>query len=205
MVPAPRRQIAEVRAYHHGDRANPTGDLLGFDFAGRGCTSDRRARTGYGWTAVVRDTGERATRPRSPMSTSSCARRLTAGCERRSRRMWTSGRRRGSSRASFTYPARPELARPEVPARAWGQARLRPRRSLAEWSAAAGASGVGALGAHTGIATPPCVQVRLPDQHERFCGRRSRAQDRGARDHRARGGVRRRRDPHRGARCPVAT
>jgi ketosteroid isomerase-like protein len=31
-------KIAEVRAYHHGDRKNPTGDLLGFDFAGRGYT-----------------------------------------------------------------------------------------------------------------------------------------------------------------------
>ena len=29
-------KIAEIRAYHHGDRKNPTGDLLGFDFAGRG-------------------------------------------------------------------------------------------------------------------------------------------------------------------------
>ena len=32
-------KIAEVRAYHHGDRKNPTGDLLGFDFAGRGYTT----------------------------------------------------------------------------------------------------------------------------------------------------------------------
>jgi ketosteroid isomerase-like protein len=32
-------RIAEVRAYHHGDRRNPTGDLLGFDFAGRGYTT----------------------------------------------------------------------------------------------------------------------------------------------------------------------
>jgi hypothetical protein len=32
-------KIAEVRAYHHGDRRNPTGDLLGFDFAGRGYTT----------------------------------------------------------------------------------------------------------------------------------------------------------------------
>ena len=32
-------RIAEVRAYHHGDRGNPTGDLLGFDFAGRGYTT----------------------------------------------------------------------------------------------------------------------------------------------------------------------
>jgi ketosteroid isomerase-like protein len=32
-------KIAEVRAYHHGDRANPTGDLLGFDFAERGYTT----------------------------------------------------------------------------------------------------------------------------------------------------------------------
>jgi ketosteroid isomerase-like protein len=29
-------KIAEVRAYHHGDEKNPQGDLLGFDFEGRG-------------------------------------------------------------------------------------------------------------------------------------------------------------------------
>jgi ketosteroid isomerase-like protein len=33
-------RIAEVRAYHHGDRENPRGDLLGFDFAGRGYTAE---------------------------------------------------------------------------------------------------------------------------------------------------------------------
>jgi ketosteroid isomerase-like protein len=32
-------KISEVRAYHHGDRKNPRGDLLGFDFAARGYTS----------------------------------------------------------------------------------------------------------------------------------------------------------------------
>lgn len=31
--------ICEVRAYHHGDAKNPRGDLLGFDFAGRGYTT----------------------------------------------------------------------------------------------------------------------------------------------------------------------
>jgi ketosteroid isomerase-like protein len=31
-------KIAEIRAYHHGDRKNPQGDLLGFDHAGRGYT-----------------------------------------------------------------------------------------------------------------------------------------------------------------------
>jgi ketosteroid isomerase-like protein len=31
--------IAEVRAYHHGDRNNPEGNLLGFDHAGRGHTT----------------------------------------------------------------------------------------------------------------------------------------------------------------------
>jgi hypothetical protein len=31
-------KIAEVRAYHHGDRKNPEGNLLGFDHAGRGHT-----------------------------------------------------------------------------------------------------------------------------------------------------------------------
>jgi ketosteroid isomerase-like protein len=32
-------KISEVRAYHHGDKKNPTGDLLGFDHKGRGYTT----------------------------------------------------------------------------------------------------------------------------------------------------------------------
>jgi len=32
-------KIAEVRAYHHGDRKNPEGNLLGFDHGGRGHTT----------------------------------------------------------------------------------------------------------------------------------------------------------------------
>ena len=32
-------KICEVRAYHHGDRKNPQGDLLGFDHEGRGYTT----------------------------------------------------------------------------------------------------------------------------------------------------------------------
>jgi len=32
-------RIAEVRAYHHGGPRNPSGDLLGFDHAGRGHTT----------------------------------------------------------------------------------------------------------------------------------------------------------------------
>jgi ketosteroid isomerase-like protein len=31
-------RICEVRAYHHGGPKNPSGDLLGFDHAGRGYT-----------------------------------------------------------------------------------------------------------------------------------------------------------------------
>jgi len=31
-------RICEVRAYHHGNRKNPSGDLLGFDHAARGYT-----------------------------------------------------------------------------------------------------------------------------------------------------------------------
>jgi ketosteroid isomerase-like protein len=31
-------RIAEVRAYHHGGKKNPQGDLLGFDHKGRGYT-----------------------------------------------------------------------------------------------------------------------------------------------------------------------
>lgn len=30
--------ICEVRAYHHGNKKNPSGNLLGFDHAGRGYT-----------------------------------------------------------------------------------------------------------------------------------------------------------------------
>ena len=32
-------RISEVRAYHHGNRKNPSGDLLGFDHRGRGHTT----------------------------------------------------------------------------------------------------------------------------------------------------------------------
>jgi ketosteroid isomerase-like protein len=32
-------KIAEIRAYHHGDKKNPQGDLLGFDHAARGHTT----------------------------------------------------------------------------------------------------------------------------------------------------------------------
>ena len=32
-------RISEVRAYHHGGPKNPSGDLLGFDHAGRGHTT----------------------------------------------------------------------------------------------------------------------------------------------------------------------
>jgi len=32
-------KIAEVRAYHHGDKKNPQGDLLGFDHSARGYTT----------------------------------------------------------------------------------------------------------------------------------------------------------------------
>ncbi len=32
-------KIAEIRAYHHGDAKNPSGDLLGFDHQGRGYTT----------------------------------------------------------------------------------------------------------------------------------------------------------------------
>ena len=41
-------RIAEVRAYHHGGKQNPQGDLLGFDHEGRGHTTmkDWRAPEG---------------------------------------------------------------------------------------------------------------------------------------------------------------
>jgi hypothetical protein len=35
-------RIAEVRAYHHGSRRNPQGDLLGFNHAARGHTTLER-------------------------------------------------------------------------------------------------------------------------------------------------------------------
>jgi ketosteroid isomerase-like protein len=36
-------RIAEIRAYHHGDRKNPRGDLLGFDFEAAGYTTAEAA------------------------------------------------------------------------------------------------------------------------------------------------------------------
>jgi ketosteroid isomerase-like protein len=41
-------KIAEVRAYHHGGKKNPQGDLLGFDHEGRGYTMPED------WKAPVR-------------------------------------------------------------------------------------------------------------------------------------------------------
>ena len=43
-------KIAEVRAYHHGGKKNPQGDLLGFDHADRGYTmlADWKAPAGGG-------------------------------------------------------------------------------------------------------------------------------------------------------------
>jgi ketosteroid isomerase-like protein len=43
-------KIAEVRAYHHGGKKNPQGDLLGFDHEGRGYTmlEDWKAPAGAG-------------------------------------------------------------------------------------------------------------------------------------------------------------
>jgi ketosteroid isomerase-like protein len=43
-------RIAEVRAYHHGGKKNPQGDLLGFDHASRGYTmlEDWKAPAGAG-------------------------------------------------------------------------------------------------------------------------------------------------------------
>lgn len=47
-------RIAEVRAYHHGGKKNPQGDLLGFDHEGRGY------RTMADWKAPAgREEGER--------------------------------------------------------------------------------------------------------------------------------------------------
>jgi ketosteroid isomerase-like protein len=51
--------IAEVRAYHHSDRKNPQGNLLGFDHPGRGHTTleawdEVRARDGAGQDATDR-------------------------------------------------------------------------------------------------------------------------------------------------------
>ncbi|MFL5898704.1 MAG: nuclear transport factor 2 family protein [Solirubrobacterales bacterium] len=48
-------RIAEVRAYHHGGRKNPQGDLLGFDHEGRGY------RMLEGWEAPARAAGDGVT------------------------------------------------------------------------------------------------------------------------------------------------
>ena len=53
-------KIAEVRAYHHGNKKNPQGDLLGFDHAGRGYTMHRGLEATI---TVIKDSGERAMLP----------------------------------------------------------------------------------------------------------------------------------------------
>ena len=61
-------KIAEVRAYHHGDKKNPEGDLLGFDHAGRGYTTLEEWKPPAAPVlserlTVIKDTGERAPLP----------------------------------------------------------------------------------------------------------------------------------------------
>ncbi len=87
-------RIAEVRAYHHGDRKNPQGEPLGFDHAARGHT------TMDDWKAPRITNGERSSRTPagapccrpSPRSTRSCASRCAASSATRSRPTSTSGR-----------------------------------------------------------------------------------------------------------------
>ena len=58
-------KIAEVRAYHHGDRHNPRGDLLGFDFGARGYTTlDDQRRFARTTTRLDICTGCRAQKKR---------------------------------------------------------------------------------------------------------------------------------------------
>ena len=200
-----------MRAYHHGDRKNPQGDLLGFDHEGRGHTTmaDWRApRPGRpGRVAeeasgdVVKDTGERA--PLPPFTDEHEELRESIAPLRRAPRSLptsTSGRRRASSRASSTT-RRGELGflGLKYPEELGGQGGDDVHDAVwaEELPRSGGSGGVGAgLGAHTAIATPPIFNFGTDEQHERFLrpGDRGR-EDLRARDHRARRRLRRRLDP----------
>ena len=162
-------KIAEVRAYHHGDKKNPQGDLLGFDHAGRGYTTleDWRPPSPSSRTPA----SARPSRP-SPRSTRSCASRSAASSARRSRRTSTSGRRRASSRASSTPAAASSASsasstRPSTAARAATTSTTRSGSRSSRAPAAAAGSPPG-IGAHAEIATPPIWKFGTEEQKQRW-------------------------------------
>ena len=195
-------RIAEVRAYHHGGKKNPQGDLLGFDHAGRGYTmlwTDRES--GALAMAVIKDNGRaRAAAALHRRARGAAGVRSRASSSKRDRaRTWTSGRRRAEfPRELFERCGELGLPRPQVPrgVRRPGR-RLRPRRRLDRGAVALAAPAA---------ASPPGSAPTPGSRRRRSASSapRSRSQrllvpgdqgreDRRARDHRARRRLRRRR------------
>ena len=163
-------KIAEVRAYHHGGKKNPQGDLLGFDHAGRGYTMMEDWRPPI---AVIKDTGQArpASRP-SPRSTRSCASRCGASSPRRSRPTSRSGRTRASSRASCTTAAASSASsglKFETEYGGQGGDYVHDAVWVEELSRSGGSGGVAAgLGAHAEIAMPPIWKFGTEEQKQRW-------------------------------------
>ncbi len=164
VVSSPRRQDRRGSRLSPRRQQQPAGDLLGFDFAGRGYTTlaDRAGARATRLTAmdsVVKDTGERALLP--PFTDEHEQLRETIGRWVRDEIVphvdeWEEARefprelytRAASSASSGSSIPRSSAAR----AATTSTTRSGPR----SWPRAGASGGVGAgLGAHTGIATPP--------------------------------------------------
>ena len=164
-------KIAEVRAYHHGNKKNPQGDLLGFDHEGRGYTmlEDWKPPT----VTVIKDTGERALLPpftRGARGASRVGRRLRLQGDRPQR-----GRVGGGARVpsrALTRAAASSASSASSTPRSWAAraattstTRSGPRSWRARAQVAASRPG---LGAHTGDRQPPIFKFGTPEQHQRF-------------------------------------
>ena len=198
-------KIAEVRAYHHGDKKNPQGDLLGFDHAGRGHTM-RSMRRDWLEPGSVDDCDQ----GHGSAGAAPAVHRGARGAPRlghplrrarRSRPTSTSGRRRASSPASSTTAAASSGSSGlKYPTELGGQGGDYVHDAV--WTEALAYSGAGG-----GVAAGPRRPHRdrhsagLQVRHARparsaSSSRRSGREDQRPRDHRARRRLGCRRDPH---------
>ena len=180
-------KIAEVRAYHHGDRKNPHGRPAGLRprrprlHHARGLARPprpRRSRTRSGGdgglTVDLEDTRRSAPLPAAVHRGARGAARDGAAlrARTRSRPTSTSGSRRASSRASSTLRcAELGFLGLKYPEELGGQGGDYVHDAVwtEELSRSGGSGGVAAgLGAHIAIATPPIFNFGTPEQHQRF-------------------------------------
>ena len=203
-------KIAEVRAYHHGDKKNPQGDLLGFDHAGARL-HDARGLERRRDRASSRTPAERALLP--PFTDEH--EELRESVRRFVSKEIAPARRRVGGGARVPARALHPLRRARLPraqvrdrARRPGR-RLRPRRGLGRGALALRRQRRGRRRARRPHRDRDAADLEVRHRGAEAAlarARDHRRDDRRARDHRARRRLRRRLDPdHAPARSTAAT